>query len=115
MAAGSRTMNTMSEGVARLVSLLGEMKMAPDADLAFLLDIEKQVLGYHQQKFAPQLPPGGGGPDPMAGGPPPGMMMAGPQPAGGADMAALLADMPRPAAVSPSVPNPDELRRITQV
>lgn len=115
--AGSRLMNTMAEGLVALGDVINKIKYAPDADIEFLTNLETQVLQYHQQKFAPQLPPS----DPsMTGGPPPGMMMAGAPTAGGPDMAALLASMPPPmaggpAGVSPAVPNPDELRRIQTV
>jgi len=121
-----RSTNTMDEGLTSIVQMLAQMKMAPDVDLPFVLSLEQQVLAYNQKKYAPSLPPDAGQPG-MGG------MMAGAPGGGGADMAAMLASLPGrgpvgpppggmpgpmpggPAMVSPTVPNPDELRRIQTV
>lgn len=117
-----RSTNTMDEGLTSIIQMIGQMKMAPDVDLQFVLSLEQQILAYNQRKYAPSLPPDAG--QPTSGG-----MMAGAPMGGGADMAQLLASLPGaggppgpapampggPGMVSPTVPNPDELRRIQSV
>lgn len=44
MATGTRGTNTMMEGLRSLLTAISEMKMAPDADLEFLINLETTVL-----------------------------------------------------------------------
>ena len=87
MAGGSRTQNTMAEGLHSLLGQIAAMKAAPDADLNMLSQFEAGVLQAIKQpqqqalaQFAQSggaLPPeiiaqlqGMGGPPGMGGGPP---------------------------------------------
>lgn len=101
MPARGATNNTMSEGLARVIAEIAQLKMAPDADIDFLTGLETSVLGYVKQRISgvsvsPQAMAGQGASPAM--GPMP-VSMAGP----GAGV------RPRPA-----MPNPDELRRLLQ-
>lgn len=117
MATGSRTTNTMSEGLRVLLQDIADMKLAPDADLPFLINIETQIVGYLKAKADEALtPPGqmgpGAGGGPMAG-PPPGP----PGPPGLGGMGPMRPGTGSPRGVpglmqGPQMPNPDELRRI---
>ena len=44
MASGSRTTNTFVEEVAKLMGTIANMKLTPDADLPWLIDIETKVI-----------------------------------------------------------------------
>lgn len=92
----TRSTNTMAEALQRLHADVAQMKVLPDADLAFVTELETMIVGYlrgpiDQMQAAGQLPPGG---------PPPPQIP--PTQTGG-----LMGQSP--------MPNPDELRRIIQV
>lgn len=92
----TRSTNTMVEALQRLHADIAQMKTLPDADLAFVTELETMVVQFlrgpiEQMQAAGQLPPGG---------PPPGMVP--PTQTGG-------------LYGQPAMPNPDELRRIIQV
>ncbi len=91
MASGTRQDNTMSEGLRKLLGDISEMKLAPDADLPFLIQLETQVLGKLKGGVDQALDPNsGGGPAGLMGSPAgtPGLMQG------------------------PGPMNPDELRRM---
>ncbi len=89
--ASQRETNTMSEGLQRVLNEITKMKVMPDGDLPFLVNLETSILQYlkapspdqgQQQQAPPQPSPLDGamsqvmgGAPMMAGGPPP--MMAG--------------------------------------
>ena len=117
MATGTRSTNTMTEGLRRLLADLADMKILPDADISFILDIEQQIVtklrepidSLHQQGTTNATPP-----DQMPPGMDPSMMGAGPPPMGpGAGMGAPgPQDQQIPGLSQRRMPNPDELRRI---
>lgn len=123
--AGTRTDNTFAEALTKLLRNLADMKVLPDADLEFILNLEMQVVqklrepidtmqaqGSTQVPGAPGMgmpmgpPPGMGGglPPELMGGMPPEMGMPGM--GGGAGIPGMRQE--------PAMPNPDELRRILQ-
>jgi hypothetical protein len=114
MASGTRTTDTFTEGLRKLLSQITDLKMTDDVDLPFVINLETQVLNRLKQQGSDAL--NGVGPGPMAAGP--GAMMA----PGGGPMAPPAALGPPPPAfgpgpvpglmAGPSMPNPDELRRI---
>lgn len=82
--AGARTVNTMDELIGQLLSIISEMKRAPDADLPWIIGLETQVIQKDQEKYgasdqAGQMQPPGnavqapmgvsGGPTMPVGGP----------------------------------------------
>lgn len=133
--AGSKTLS-FQDGLVEIMGTLGRMAMAPDADQAFVEDMQKVVVAYQkskqsqmqgqqqqgqpgqpgQQSPAGPSPAGGGSPSPVAGpgaggppqGPPqqPGPGGIGPGQAAQAGQNGVMA--------RPQMPNPDELRRILQ-
>lgn len=116
MASGSRSTNTMTEGLRVLLADLADMKIMPDADLPFILDIEQRIVGklrepidsIYQQGNTDVAPPTAG---PEAGMPamPPGMPPMGP----GAGMGAPgPMDQQVPGLSQRRVPNMDEMRRV---
>lgn len=118
----------MAEGLQSMLNDLGGMKVAPDADLEFIIGLETAIIGKLREPLdaaAHQVPgmnpatmggqsPGGGPPVPGGGAPgmPPGMM----DPA--AIQAMLPPAMPQQGAgvgglrSTPAMPNPDEIRRM---
>lgn len=92
---------------------LARMKVMPDADLPFIVDLETQIVGKLRapidnqvQQGLTQVPPGiGGGMPPMPGGPGgPGGMPPMPMPPGGPGVNGV--------STAPPMPSPDELRRV---
>lgn len=111
--AGSRQTNTFGEALQKLLRDLADMKVMPDADMAFIVDLETQVISKIRspqdqasmggQSALPMDPMGGG-----MGGPPPGPPM-GP--------GAMPPPGPMPPGVpglrsNPPMPSGDELARI---
>lgn len=113
----TRSTNTMQEALQGLLTSISEMKLMPDADLEWLIQIETIILQkarepierMQSQGLTAAMPPGGPQMGGMPGGPPmggPGMPPPGPP--------------PMPAGVGGGVPgmrsepmtNPDELRRM---
>lgn len=103
----SRETNTMAEGCRGLLNQITKMKVEPDADMGFLVDLETKIISYLKapspEEAAQAQPPGMDqmngamsqvmGAPPMPGGP------GGPMPGGG-------------GTPGPGMPNPDELRRM---
>ena len=112
MANGSRSTNTMTEGLRVLLADLADMKIMPDADLPFVLDIEQRIVAklrepidsIYQQGNSEVAPPGMPGgemmPPPMPPGPGMGMGAPGPM------------DQQVPGLSQRRVPNMDEMRRV---
>jgi hypothetical protein len=103
--AGSRQTNTFGEMLQKLLRDLADMKVAPDADLPFIVDLETQVIAKLREPIdgAPSQVQG----DPMLGqaigmqGQMPSPMDAMPPAEGVAGVRSM-----------PTMPNPDELRRM---
>lgn len=122
----TRSANTMAEGLQGMLNDIGNMKVAPDADLEFLIGLETAIIQKLREpldRAANQVPglnpatqggmgmgggppvPGGGAPMPV-GAMPPGMiesMLPAAAPQAGAGVNGLRA--------TPAMPNADELRR----
>lgn len=125
---GTRSQNTMVEGLRGFLSQIAELKAAPDADIAYLTNIETQVLKYLRAPFekqqAEQQLGGQGGQQP----PGPAESLLFPQAqgggagaGGGAGLAGLLAGIGggggqgqpvHGVMQAPQMPNGDELRRL---
>lgn len=111
----TRSANTMSEVLQQILGELSQAKLAPDADIEFLLTIETQILqklrqpvqdamqssGLSGQPGQPPQQDPGAGMGGMPGGMPGGMQGAPPAAPGVAGL-----------RTSPGAPNPDELRRL---
>lgn len=112
MAVGSRSTNTMAEGMRALLSSISDMKILPDADLQFILGIEQQIVAklrepidrMQQQGITQAGPPQG---------PPPGSMAGGMTQQGMPGQSAGPAGVPGVMQARPQ-PNPDEMRRMLQ-
>lgn len=100
--AGSRQTNTFGEMLQKMLRDLADMKTAPDADLPFIIDLETQVVGKLRQPI-----------DNVAA---QGLTQVPPDPAMGMAMGMGPAMPPAegvPGVRSmPTMPSPDELRRI---
>jgi hypothetical protein len=132
MATGTRTTDTFTEGLRKVLSAIQDLKTTDDADLPFIINLETEVLQYikHGASKALQGGPMAGGPGaamaPGMGPPPPGMGPPGMPPPGmggppgiggppgmGAGPAPGLGPAPVPGLMAgPNMPNPDELRRV---
>lgn len=69
--AGTRGMNTMSEGLQKIMQDLTSLKATPDADVAFLIGLETTILGKLREGFdqaAGQMPAPPGNAMEMGGG-----------------------------------------------
>lgn len=99
MAAGSSGTNTMSEGLRKVLGSLADLKILPDADIPYILNLEQVIVSKLREPYSDKLmAPGQADP-----GPPPGLTNgAVPQTAGS----------PRPPGAQI---NPDELRRALSV
>lgn len=121
--AQSRSTNTMAEALQGLLGDISQIKVMPDADLEWLVNLETMILAKLREpidQLAGQLPPPGdnpmafGGSDNMQGQPP--MPPPAPMPGGGLPLNML----PQPGTarstgarrVTPGAPNPDEVRRM---
>jgi hypothetical protein len=112
MAVGSRSTNTMAEGMRALLSSISDMKILPDADLQFILGIEQQIVAklrepidrMQQQGITQAGPPQGPPPGSMAGAMTQGGMPGQSAGAGGGGVPGVMQARQQP--------NPDELRRV---
>lgn len=121
---GTRQTNTFVEGLQKILSDITDLKLAPDADMQFVYDLETQVIqkirapqdqlaavqaqqaGQGGMPSAPPMAPPGGGMDPS--------MMAGamdPSMGGGGAMPGSGGGAPG-GRMNPGLPPPDELRRL---
>lgn len=73
--AGTNQLNTMGEGLLKMMDLIGKLKMTPDADLPLLIQIETLIIGKNKQAYeqasangTSQLPGGMAPPSPTMGG-----------------------------------------------
>lgn len=124
--AGTRGMNTMSEGLQKLMQDITALKATPDADVAFLIGLETTILGKLREAYdtaAGQMPPPPGNAVEMGGaaemgagagleGIGAGMMAqgAGAMGGGGVPMGSPGPGGPLPAAPGPRF-SPDVMRR----
>jgi hypothetical protein len=99
----------MSEGLAKMLADISQLKITPDADLEFLIGMETGILQKLKAQAEGALAPSGPGAGmggmgmmgmPGASSPPPSF---GPMGAGGGG-----------PMQGPQMPNPDELRRMMQ-
>lgn len=108
--------NTHEEILRKILSSVSDLKLTPDADLEWDVQLETLILQKLREPIdriqalsnAP-APPGAGGMPPGMGGP---MGMGGPQPGPGGMMPGMGLPSVNPSAAGPSSPNPDELRRL---
>lgn len=107
MAVGSRSTNTMTEGLRKLLADISDMKILPDADIPYLLNLEQQVVSKlrepidrMQQQGITGVPAPGGMGGPVPPGPGAGMGAPGPM------------DQQIPGVSQQRMPSPDELRRV---
>lgn len=110
----------MNEGLRAFLSQIAELKSAPDADIAYLTNLETQVLKYLRAPFekqqAEQQLGGQGGQAPP--GPTEQLLLGNAAGGGGAGLAGLLASLGTgggrvPGVMrAPSMPNGDEMRRL---
>lgn len=125
MAPAGKAMSTMADGLVALITSIAQMKVAPDADIAFLNDLEAQIatkvretqaadLASQAGQIAPGAMPAGGGAD-MLGNITPGMA-PGPNPMGAMGMPPMPGGgMPMAGGMPPAAPNTDELRRTLNI
>jgi hypothetical protein len=112
----------MAEGLRKINGDLADLKLLPDADVQFILELEKQIVMYLRQPHEAAARSAseflGGAGQPPAGppaGPPPGM-----DPGGMGPAAMMQAGMGAPGPGAPGVagvsqrrlPSPDEMRRV---
>ncbi len=111
----TRSTNTMQEGMAGLMQSIQEMKLMPDADLPWLINLETQIISKVQSQYGAsnQVPPpgapGNAQPAPMD----PAMMAGmggGGMPMPGSNTGSGVGT--RGMQVGPAMPNPDEIRRM---
>lgn len=106
--------NTMVEFLTKILRVITDAKVAMDADLPFLLELETKVLQKLREPYdAAQQNQQMNGDVPQAmGGMPP--QSQGPMPMDPNMMPAPLAGQPagRGASAGPGAPNADELRRL---
>lgn len=110
----------MQEGLATLLQQISDMKLYPDADVPWLIQLETQIIEKGRAAFTaqqPVVPPGPVGAFPGQGGAPP----QGPgAPAAAPALAAAISGgmgggPPQPGPRGLAVrqpPNPDEVRRL---
>lgn len=123
----NRTTNTQAEALRGVLGNIADMKTMPDADIGYLTNLETMILGYLRAPFEasqqangmspagnPSNPAMGGMPGAMPGIAPPGMGPSGPMMGGMPGGQPLAPPGPRVPGImnGPSMPNPDELRRI---
>lgn len=118
MAVGTRGTNTQDEMLRKLLGSITEIKMAPDADLEFLVNLETTVLQYIRGRAEAAMQPspsppmdqisqqfsGMGMATPGMAQPPTGGMPGMPGAGGGGGVPGIRQE--------PAMPNPDELRRM---
>ena len=119
MATGTRQTNTAVEGLRKLLGDIADMKLADDADLPFLINLETMILQHLKGNASQALdtsgaPAGLGGtpaPPPGMGGPPgvPGLMQGPSMPPPGGMMPPGMP--PGGPIMSPGAPNAGELQR----
>ena len=78
----TRSMNTQTEVLSKMASMIFDAKVSDDADLPFLIQLETMILNYLKNgpEGQGQEDPGYAGMGPAPGGPPPGMGPGGPMP-----------------------------------
>lgn len=130
MAVGTRQPNTMEELLRKQLSSTSDLFLADDADFDFITQLQANIVGKLRQPIdqmagqgltaaPPSLAGGAPGGDMGMGGGMPGMgssvPLPSPSPVPGPPAAAMQQAMPqRGLQASPSMPNPDELRRMIE-
>lgn len=96
--ASQRETNTMAEGLQKVLNELTKMKVMPDSDLPFILNLESQIVSYLRP------PEAGGSPDQGNLGT-----------MGNAMQTVMGGGGGLGGAPGPGMPNPDEMRRMTSI
>lgn len=107
---GTRGTNTQTEVLQGILGEIAQAKLAPDADIEWLLGIETQILQKLREPIDQAMQNSG-----LNGMPPPGQSAAPADPMAGM-IPGAGPSQPAPGVpgirTSPSAPNPDELRRL---
>jgi len=110
MAAGTRQTNTMEENLRKMLSSITELKLSDDPDWDLIEGLETSMLGYLRRPLDSMAQQGlTAAPPALAG---MGMMGGGQAPAGPAGPPVMAPTQMGGLNGRPSIPSPDELRRI---
>lgn len=109
-----RSTDGFMEYLSKIHKLVAQAKVAPDADMPFLVDLETQIVGRLR---APADAASAAGMSQAPMGPPPGPMPGGPMPGGPGPMPpgpapSMAGAGARGLTTSPTMPGGDELRRL---
>lgn len=104
--AGTRQTNTFGEQLQKLLRDFADMKVTPDADLPFIIDLETRVIGKLREPIDQAQPMSQVPGNPGLG------MSIGMQGQAPSPMGKPAPGVPRGMTPSAPMPSPDELRRV---